>query len=133
MPIISKPCKKHLVIEEFGDFLADNNSPQRHVSRGQPFRSSDDVWYYVPIIDCEPFAGTPPATHHFIRDEQDPILVTNFADARPIIIWRDDQAIRPGHAFHEDCRDLVRTLIFDDLFYMLDTLLATIAGIPTLT
>ena len=122
MTAIGQTGVEIFVIKEFGDLLRNNHRAQRHITAGDALGGGDDVGRNIPVIDGKPLAGAAPAAHHFIRDEQDAVLVADFAHARPVIIRRDDQPVRTNHAFHDDGGDFVGAFILDDFFEMLDAL-----------
>src|SRR5258706_5136239 len=121
---MSAVCKTRIeifVIEEFCNLFRDNHRTKRSVSAGDAFGGGDDVGSHVPVVHGEPFARATPSAHDFIRDQKDAILVADFTHTGPVIIRRDDDAVRADDTFHNDCSNLVGTFIFNDFFQMRDT------------
>src|SRR6516164_1730784 len=59
------------------DLLGYNHRPHRYGSIGHPLGRNQDVGLNAEIVGCETSAETPKAGNHFIKNEQDTMLVAD--------------------------------------------------------
>src|SRR3990170_1006970 len=74
------------------------------------------------MIDREPFSSTTKPAHNFIGNQQNVIFPGDLAQPGPIILWRNQNSVRPGDPFHDKSCDCFWPFVLDDLFDMGDAL-----------
>jgi hypothetical protein len=105
---------EEVVFEEVGDFGGGGAEAEGDVGGGDAFGGDEDVGLDVPVVDGEPFAGAAPAGHDFVGDEEDVAAVADFAEAREVFGWWDEDAVGADDGFDEDGGYVV--LVFDHVF-----------------
>src|ERR1700678_2729730 len=68
------------------DFLVNENSTQRQITRGYALGERQDIGLNVPMLQAEPAACPSKAGNNLIRDQQNVVTRAYFAYARPVIV-----------------------------------------------
>ena len=94
-----------LVHHRVVDFLADRNGAHRDDRVGQALRRRDDVRQHAEPFRRRGITQATEAGDDLIEDQQDAVLVADFAQTLQIALRRHQNARRPGHRFHHDGGD----------------------------
>ena len=69
--------------------IAHDDSAEWGITTRDTLGKSDHVGLILKSLASEPIAETTKTTNHFIRDQQDSVLVTDLANALPVPGWRN--------------------------------------------
>ena len=93
MSFVGVPVREVVVLKVVRDFRRRGTKSQRHVGRGDSLGGNEDVRLHVPMVHGEPFAGTAPAAHHLVGNQQHAVPVAYFAEAGKVFRGRHQHAI----------------------------------------
>ena len=89
-------------VHDVRDLVADADAAEREVTRGDRLGELDHVRLHPPVLEAEHPSGAPEPRDHLVGDEEDVVLVADLADAREVVVLRDDHAARPLHGFGDE-------------------------------
>ena len=84
------------------------------------------------MLVAEPLAGTTETADDFVHDQEQAVLVADFADGFIVARRRNEDAAASGHGFHDHGAEFVRTHGQDDFFHLLGHLHAEVRAIAEL-
>ena len=90
--------------EHLGNAVVDADASQREVAAGDRLGEANRVRLDTPVFQSEHLAGTAEAGDDFVGNEEDRVLVADFADAAEVIVLRHDHASRPLHGLRQEHR-----------------------------
>ena len=71
------------------------------------------------MLKREQFAGASPTAHDFIADQQDAVLLQERLESLEITLRRRQDAVGAGHGLNEHRRNVLRALVLDHFFQVL--------------
>src|SRR5438094_9756683 len=120
MPATGKENPKLVIVEVIGDLLRHGHGADGGVARVHPLRQRHHVWNDAEVIAAEPLSGPAKSRHDLVSDQENPVLVTDFAQSRKVF-WGSH--VEPGDDWlDDDGGDLIRAFELDDLVDVLDAL-----------
>ncbi len=101
------PVREHrrALEERLHHRVARDDGADRRVRGRQPLGRGHEVGLDVVALRAEPGAEPAEAGDHLVGAEQDPMLVADRADARPVALRRRERAARVLHRLHDHHRD----------------------------
>src|SRR5688572_20130353 len=102
MAVVSQTAVKEVLLKMLSNVASHAHRAELHVRACQSLRHRYQVGLDFPVVYREPLAGTTKAGHHFVRDQQDAMLVANVAQALHVTIRRNQDSIRAGYRFDND-------------------------------
>ena len=114
--------------ESVGDVLASDGTAHGQVATGNALGNGHDVGGDAPVLAGEHLAGATEAGYHLIGDEQDAVLVADFAQHWPIVVRRHHRSHGTGNRLGDDARDRIRSLELDHVLDGPHAALAALLG-----
>jgi len=106
MGLVGMAVGEVVFLEVVGDLLGSGAEAEGDVGGGDALGGDEDVGSDAPVIDGEPLAGSSPAGHDFVGDEEDAVPVADFADAGEVFGGRDEDAVGADDGFEDDGGDV---------------------------
>jgi hypothetical protein len=116
MTVVSQPAVEDLVLKMLRDVMAHADRSEREIAGRQSLGHANQIGYYLPVIDREPLTGSSEASHHFIGDHQDSVLVAELAHASEISIGWNENAVGSSHGLKNESGDRLRPFELDGFF-----------------
>ena len=73
--------KSAVVEHRLNDIIAGDHGAERHIATAETLGKTDDIGCDIPMLGSKEAASASAAAHDFVMDEEDAVLVTNFAYA----------------------------------------------------
>ena len=105
-------------VEHLDHPVAHHHATHGHVAGGQTLGDWHQIRLQVVVLAAEPFAGAAEAADHLVGDEQNVMPGEDLANARPVAVWRHDDAAGALNRLGDERRDLV-VAQRADLFFQL--------------
>ena len=62
-----------MVLEVFGNLARRRAQPERHIGRSNALGGNQNIRLHAPVIHRKPLAGSAPARHHLVGNQQDTV------------------------------------------------------------
>src|ERR1700722_17064906 len=85
MRLIGMTMGEIMIVKIGRDTVRGCTQPQWNVGGSDALGRNQDVWLNIPVMNSEPFARRPPATHHFVCDQQYTVPVADLAQPRKVL------------------------------------------------
>src|SRR5205809_1289884 len=127
MAVVSQTSVKHLVVEMLSDVVTHSYPAKWQIAARQTLSHANQIGHNLPVVDREPFAGAPEASHHLVGNHQDAVFLTQLTHTLHISVGRNQNAVGSNYSFEDEGRDCVCTLELDDF---LDHRERCLGGLP---
>ena len=88
-------------------------APSLNICTGKAFGHGNQIGHNFPMVDRKPLACTAKPGHHFVRNQQDSVLVAHGTKPLHVTIWWNQHPVRADNRFDDDRRDSLRAFEFD--------------------
>ena len=123
MAAVRRSHPEDVVVKVVRDLLGDDGATERHVSGRDALREGHDVWNDALVIGAEPAARATKAGHDLVEHEEDPVTIAERAQAPEVAVWWDEHPRRARDRLDQNCGDVLRPLVPDDLFHVRESFL----------